>query len=213
MTASAPSRGGDSTLATKCMDFCNALASQGLAFSFTLSVGPDFSFSLDARERKQAAKVLTAEVKKKLSPSQVRRNARRRQEFLKRKAETNGKEQVVEAKTLKCDQCDKQFKSESGLKIHMGKSHKNVNTTPERMRQQPASPTTKPTSPLSDARREEVGEEKEEPVSPLQPSPSPPIERCKNCDTPLNDHWCCASDKMLCPDCCSDRLEVCDKYL
>ena len=212
MTASAPSRGGDSTLATKCMDFCNALASQGLAFSFTLSVGPDFSFSLDARERKQAAKVLTAEVKKKLSPSQVRRNARRRQEFLKRKAETNGKEQVVEAKTLKCDQCDKQFKSESGLKIHMGKSHKNVNTTPERMRQQPASPATKPTSPLSDARREEVGEEKEEPVSPLQPSPSPPIERCKNCDTELDDDWCCASDKMLCPDCCSDVLEVCDKY-
>ena len=156
--------------------------------------------------------MLTAEVKKKLSPSQVRRNARRRQEFLKRKAETNGKEQVVEAKTLKCDQCDKQFKSESGLKIHMGKSHKNVNTTPERMRQQPASPATKPTSPLSDARREEVGEEKEEPVSPLQPSPSPPIERCKNCDTPLSDHWCCASDKMLCPDCCSDVLEVCDKY-
>ena len=137
MTASAPSRGGDSTLATKCMDFCNALASQGLAFSFTLSVGPDFSFSLDARERKQAAKVLTAEVKKKLSPSQVRRNARRRQEFLKRKAETTGKEQVVEAKTLKCDQCDKQFKSESGLKIHIGKSHKLPQTAID--------PTTNPT--------------------------------------------------------------------
>ena len=200
MTASAPSRGGDSTLATKCMDFCNALASQGLAFSFTLSVGPDFSFSLDARERKQAAKVLTAEVKKKLSPSQVRRNARRRQEFLKRKAETNGKEQVVEAKTLKCDQCDKQFKSESGLKIHMGKSHKNVNTTPERMRQQPASPTTKPTSPLSDARREEVGEEKEEPVSPTTPF----IGMCRgdDCNVRLTGMFCCEKSKLLCEDCC-----------
>ena len=198
MTASAPSRGGDSTLATKCMDFCNALASQGLAFSFTLSVGPDFSFSLDARERKQAAKVLTAEVKKKLSPSQVRRNARRRQEFLKRKAETNGKEQVVEAKTLKCDQCDKQFKSESGLKIHMGKSHKNVNTTPERMRQQPASPTTKPTSPLSDARREEVGEEKEEPVSPTTPF----IGMCRgdDCNVRLTGMFCCEKSKLLCED-------------
>ena len=200
MTASAPSRGGDSTLATKCMDFCNALASQGLAFSFTLSVGPDFSFSLDARERKQAAKVLTAEVKKKLSPSQVRRNARRRQEFLKRKAETTGKEQVVEAKTLKCDQCDKQFKSESGLKIHMGKSHKNVNTTPERMRQQPASPATKPTSPLSDARREEVGEEKEEPVSPTTPF----IGMCRgdDCNVRLTGMFCCEKSKLLCEDCC-----------
>ena len=204
MTASAPSRGGDSTLATKCMDFCNALASKGLAFSFTLSVGPDFSFSLDARERKQAAKVLTAEVKKKLSPSQVRRNARRRQEFLKRKAETNGKEQVVEAKTLKCDQCDKQFKSESGLKIHMGKSHKNVNTTPERMRQQPASPTTKPTSPLSDARREEVGEEKEEPVSPTTPF----IGMCRgdDCNVRLTGMFCCEKSKLLCEDCCGHYL-------
>ena len=204
MTASAPSRGGDSTLATKCMDFCNALASQGLAFSFTLSVGPDFSFSLDARERKQAAKVLTAEVKKKLSPSQVRRNARRRQEFLKRKAETNGKEQVVEAKTLKCDQCDKQFKSESGLKIHMGKSHKNVNTTPERMRQQPASPATKPTSPLSDARREEVGEEKEEPVSPTTPF----IGMCRgdDCNVRLTGMFCCEKSKLLCEDCCGHYL-------
>ena len=204
MTASAPSRGGDSTLATKCMEFCNALASQGLAFSFTLSVGPDFSFSLDARERKQAAKVLTAEVKKKLSPSQVRRNARRRQEFLKRKAETNGKEQVVEAKTLKCDQCDKQFKSESGLKIHMGKSHKNVNTTPERMRQQPASPATKPTSPLSDARREEVGEEKEEPVSPTTPF----IGMCRgdDCNVRLTGMFCCEKSKLLCEDCCGHYL-------
>ena len=204
MTASAPSRGGDSTLATKCMDFCHALASQGLAFSFTLSVGPDFSFSLDARERKQAAKVLTAEVKKKLSPSQVRRNARRRQEFLKRKAETNGKEQVVEAKTLKCDQCDKQFKSESGLKIHMGKSHKNVNTTPERMRQQPASPTTKPTSPLSNARREEVGEEKEEPVSPTTPF----IGMCRgdDCNVRLTGMFCCEKSKLLCEDCCGHYL-------
>ncbi len=148
--------------------------------------------------------MLTAEVKKKLSPSQVRRNARRRQEFLKRKAETNGKEQVVEAKTLKCDQCDKQFKSESGLKIHMGKSHKNVNTTPERMRQQPASPTTKPTSPLSDARREEVGEEKEEPVSPTTPF----IGMCRgdDCNVRLTGMFCCEKSKLLCEDCCGHYL-------
>ena len=91
----APSSGENSSLAIKCMDFCHALASQGMAFSFSLSVGPDFSFSLDARDKKEATPVLTAEViKKKLSPSQVRRNARRRQEFLKRKSETSDKEKL-----------------------------------------------------------------------------------------------------------------------
>ena len=95
MTASAPSSGENSSLAIKCMDFCHALASQGMAFSFSLSVGTDFSFNLDARDKKKATPVLTAEVtKKKLSPSQVRRNARRRQEFLKRKSETSGKEKL-----------------------------------------------------------------------------------------------------------------------
>ena len=85
---------GDSALAIKCMDFCHALASQGMAFSFSLSVGSDFSFSLDAR-KKEATPVLTAEVmKKKLSPSQVRRNAKRRKEFLKRKSETSDKEKL-----------------------------------------------------------------------------------------------------------------------
>ena len=93
MTESAPSSEENSSLAIKCMDFCHALASQGIAFS--LSVGSDFSFSLDARDKKKATPVLTAEVtKKKLSPSQVRRNARRRQEFLKRKSETSGKEKL-----------------------------------------------------------------------------------------------------------------------
>ena len=90
MTTPAPSSVGN-PLAIKYMDFCHALASQGMAFSFSLSVGSDFSFSLDAREKKQA----TAEIKKKkLSPSQVKQNARRRQEFLKRKSETSGKEKL-----------------------------------------------------------------------------------------------------------------------
>ena len=95
MTASAPSSGENSSLAINCMDFCHALASQGMAFSFSLSVGNDFSFSLDARDKKEATPVLTAEVtKKKLSPSQVRRNAKRRKEFLKRKSETSDKEKL-----------------------------------------------------------------------------------------------------------------------
>ena len=64
-----------STLASKCMDFCQALASQGQVFNFSLSVGPTFSFSLDTTRSKAPL------TKKKASPSTLRRNARRREEF------------------------------------------------------------------------------------------------------------------------------------
>ena len=65
------------SLASKCMAFCQALASQGQAFNFSLSVGPDFTFALDT--------VSKAVIKKKASPSTLRRNARRRVEFIAKK--------------------------------------------------------------------------------------------------------------------------------
>ena len=40
----------NSDLASQCMAFCQALASKGQTFSFTLNVGSSFSFSLDTRE-------------------------------------------------------------------------------------------------------------------------------------------------------------------
>ena len=39
----------NSSLASKCMDFCQALAKQGKTFNFSLSIGSGFSFSLDTR--------------------------------------------------------------------------------------------------------------------------------------------------------------------
>ena len=71
----------DCSLASKCMDFCQALASQGLPFHFSLNIGPDFTFSLDTRGKAGATFV----AKKKASPSTQRRNARRREEFLLKK--------------------------------------------------------------------------------------------------------------------------------
>ena len=68
-------------------------------------------------------------------------------------------EKVVEVKAFKCEQCGNDFKSENGLKIHIGKAHK-VNSTPtlpDRLRQQPGSTADIPTSPLLDASREEAG--------------------------------------------------------
>ena len=82
MTASAS--GEESPLANKCFDFCKALASQGMAFSFSLTLGSNFSFSLDTREMAPHS-VTQDKAWKKKSPSTIRRNARRRDEFLRKK--------------------------------------------------------------------------------------------------------------------------------
>ena len=75
---------GETDLANKCLDFCQTLSSRGSAFKFSLTMGSNFSFSLDT-------KVLTSDIqvkylpKKKPSPSTIRRNARRREMFLRKK--------------------------------------------------------------------------------------------------------------------------------
>ena len=71
----------DSSLASQCLAFCQALASQGKDFSFSLTVNSTFSFSLDTRD----TKVKHTLVKKRSSPSTRRRNARRREEFFSKK--------------------------------------------------------------------------------------------------------------------------------
>ena len=107
----------------------------------------------------------------------MRRNARRRAEFLKKKLEDStghisshsehvsveeavGKptERVVDKTMFKCDQCDNVFKSENGLKIHIGKSHKKViplQSTPDQLRQQLGGSVSLSASPLLDTSREE----------------------------------------------------------
>ena len=94
------------SLTTQCLEFCQALASQGQAFSFALTIGSTFSFSLDNREKTSFIKV---NLKKKPSPSTVIRNQKRREEFLKDNS-NNAKPVNLEtsgqpAKDLKCEQC------------------------------------------------------------------------------------------------------------
>ena len=73
---------GEIDLARKCVDFCRSLSSQGLAFKFSLTAGSNFSFTLDTRV---LASDTQAKAKKKPSPSTIRRNTRRREEFLRKK--------------------------------------------------------------------------------------------------------------------------------
>ena len=72
----------DLSLASQCLALCQTLAGQGKAFSFSITVGSTFSFSLDSKESASLPKK-----KKKSSPSTLRRNAVRREKFLKRKVE------------------------------------------------------------------------------------------------------------------------------
>ena len=57
---------------------------KSLSFSFSLSVGNNFSFSVESRG-KGALSSPTKKKKKKPTPSTVRQNARRREEFLRKK--------------------------------------------------------------------------------------------------------------------------------
>ena len=184
----APEMGEDkSNLASQCMAFCQALASKGQIFSFTLKVGSSFAFSLDTRGNGTSS--LT---KKRKSPSTQRRNARRRAEFLAKKrgppenessSEKSTPEKVarpVKAKEFKCDQCDKDFKSENGLKIHVGKTHNRVDSdlaTPEVARNQLRSSESLSASPLLNTSREESAIQQGAVVGDLSP-PSVPQHKC-----------------------------------
>ena len=249
----------NAALLSQCLDFCQTLSSKSLTFSFALSLGNSFSFHLDT-SGKGAIASEAKKKKKKKTPSALRRNERRRAEFVKNKLEASASdplqsehvsaEEAVEKieKAFKCDQCENSFKSENGLKIHAGKSHKKVtslSSTPERLRQQLEGSVSLSASPLLDASREEFSlnndavEEKENPPPSLRPPPSPPSphkcpvsafhpcsrqkcklrrererakealnKTCTNCDVDLYITMCCAEEKELCEDCCSD-LGVC----
>merc|ERR1719509_284967 len=111
---------------TKCLEIIQALESKGQTFSLKITSGK-FSFSLDTRGSKEEHRR-----KKKLSPSQQKRNLKRKEEFLKQKSESSQKnlntvteesETEVDARksnSFKCSLCEKTFNTEHDLKIHRG---------------------------------------------------------------------------------------------
>ena len=164
----------DSTLATKCLDLCQTLAGQGLAFNF--KNGSTFSFSLQARD-KGLASDSPGKTKKKSSPSTLRRNARRKEAFLKKRqnpvlvSPEGGVEPGVGLPqqgevAFKCDICGNTFKSDNGLRIHKGKSHKSQDLPPIERTRGPDIVGSKQVSPLKNV-REEV--------------PNPEVHSCDEC--------------------------------
>ena len=105
---------GDPALVSQCLELCQVLAKKGQPFTISINLGSTFTFSLDTR-----GDPVVAKKKKKPSPSRLRRNQKRKEEFLKRKSE-------ISTETFKCDQCGNIFNTNNGLKIHVGKTHKKV---------------------------------------------------------------------------------------
>ena len=78
--AAMPVQEEDAQLASQCLEFCQTLAGKSLTFSFSLTIGSSFSFSVDTR-----GKEALAPKRKKKTPSTLRRDARRREELMKKK--------------------------------------------------------------------------------------------------------------------------------
>jgi len=186
----------DVDLMSKCLEFCQSLESQGRSFKLSIKLG-NFSFSLDSKE----STPMGSDNKKKLSPSQVKRNLRRKEEFLRRKSgspEESSKEKTPENEAVlevssKCDLCDRTFSTEHGLNIHKGKSHgiKTLRSYAE------ASPLRK--SPLKETSREEQCLCCNEVMSPHHQCETETLElnhSCQNCGKEfetkesLNKHIC-----------------------
>ena len=78
----------DAKLVSQCLELCQTLAGKSVPFSFSLTIGSSFSFSVDTRE-KEALVPQTLSQRKKKTPSTLRRDARRREELLKKKLNTS----------------------------------------------------------------------------------------------------------------------------
>ena len=139
---------------SKCLDFCQALARQGHTFNISIAFGTSFSFSLDTRSKE----VVTSQVtKKKASPSTLRRNAKRREEFLARKRQNSlPRTSSDPAPTeLKCDHCEYiiiyiKAASVKGPKQHTRMKHKDAEIERMTSDRPPLS-----VSPIKDQSREE----------------------------------------------------------
>ena len=119
----------DNTVVDKCLAFCQALAASNHKFEFNISMGKD-DFKFNNKELTKSSWV-----KKQKSPSQQRREARRRdaRKHIQLDEDTEEVTEISSETVFKCDHCDITCKSAKGLKIHIGKVHKALKT-PEKER-------------------------------------------------------------------------------
>ena len=210
----------DSSLATKCLALCQALTSQGMVFNFSLNVG-SFSFSLDTKSKE----ALPSKVKKKASPSTLRRNMRRREEFFNKKKSkpseaenSDSDKEVSQSTTFPCDQCENVSKNKKGLKIHKVKAHKAV----EKMRRSSTHPSLM-VSPIRESARVIPCHNCGEDMSPshlCQEEPSEifkcdPCEEVFNFEVELENHQQTIGEcpkHFVCPVCNVDCVDLTGRW-
>ena len=160
--------GGDPALLSQCLEFCQALASMGQTITFSVTLGSTFAFNLDTSVKATSSDMKITK-KKKPSPSTLRRNIQRKREFLKQKSEISNDMEATSLPepTFQCEHCENSFKTENGLKIHIGKSHKDLKSslTPEKVRDTTKEPSLT-VSPVRDTGREEIQTEEGEETPP-----------------------------------------------
>ena len=169
----------DSSLTTQCLDFCQALAGQGKVFKFSVTIGSSFTFSLESKEGKAT---LPPRTPKRKSPSTIKRNAKRRKDFLLKKSTFESSSVITglesnqhplkPCEASQCDQCDASFKTVNGLKIHKGRTHKEA-SSPEKMRKS-CSQSSLSLSPMRDQSR---------------------VESCQKCDMEMCPTHLCEDDQ------------------
>ena len=109
------------SLTHKCLELCHALTNQRQAFKFSIMLGTSFSFVLDTRSQEDTQQCM----KKKPSPSSLKRNQRRRQEFCERRKTEDPEVKVTHKKAkYKCELCDFEINSQRELETHMERKHK-----------------------------------------------------------------------------------------
>ena len=115
MTAPVNGHEEDAKLVSQCLDFCQTLAGKSLSFSFSLTIGTNFSFSVDTMGKGALA---PKEKKKKTTPSAMRRNARRREEFLNKKLNASTAEKPSQSEPAAVKESEGPAKAPSGLHHH-----------------------------------------------------------------------------------------------
>ena len=163
--SSSPEGANNSALVKQCLEFCQTLASMGQTINLSLSIGSNFSISLNTNKditildsrKAETERTIVKEVRK-LTPSARRRNQKRKEEFLKRKSApfvAASDSNALKKGSFKCDQCENIFHSENGLKIHTGKVHKSsILPQPEVLRDNAEFSEPLEVSPLKEVRED-----------------------------------------------------------
>ena len=107
------------TLASMCTEITRTLLQMKVSFKFNLKLPNGFNFYISSDCEPTNTQ---NEKKKKKSPCVIKRDMRRKQEYLERKLESSSKDHSIPGH--KCNLCDCICTDKTSLKKHMKKKHK-----------------------------------------------------------------------------------------